>query len=254
MRRVEVVTVREADHRFGVSKLFGLCRADHHYGYDSRVIILAGGCVLERLPLDFHVSAGTWLVPTLNLPRGYLGVVVDGDITVAEWVVNEQEDGGPFLLVRGDLRAKNVATSGSSVLVEGNVEATQTIAGLHNDGRTVVRGDAHAQVVLVYEHLMRIHGALTADLAVAGNFLKVADQGRLRVGRWAGPVSDLDGRPFDTVGSESYEALSLLDPALFDSDGPDEELLAYGVDPDAVLDAVQAGRSLLRRPQSAATL
>jgi hypothetical protein len=234
MRRVEVVTVREADHRFGVSKLFGLCRADHHYGYDSRVIILAGGCVLERLPLDFHVSAGTWLVPTLNLPRGYLGVVVDGDITVAEWVVNEQEDGGPFLLVR--------------------VEATQTIAGLHNDGRTVVRGDAHAQVVLVYEHLMRIHGALTADLAVAGNFLKVADQGRLRVGRWAGPVSDLDGRPFDTVGSESYEALSLLDPALFDSDGPDEELLAYGVDPDAVLDAVQAGRSLLRRPQSAATL
>jgi hypothetical protein len=48
--------------------------------------------------------------------------------------------------------------------------------------------------------------------------------------------------------------LSLIDPALFDSDGPDQECLGGGVDPDAVLDAVQAGRSLLCRPQSAATL
>jgi hypothetical protein len=247
MRQAEAVTVREADRRFGVCRLFGLRQADlDYYGDDAGVIIVAGGSLLERLPLDFHVSADVWFGATHDLPRGYLGVVVDGDLTVSDWVVNEQEDSGPFLLVHGDLRATNVATSGSNVLVEGSVEAAQTIAGLHNDGRTVVRGDARAQVVLVYEHLMRIHGTLTADLAIAGNFLRVADPGRLRVGGWAGPVSDLDGRPFDTVGSGSYEALSLLDPALFDGDGPDEE---RGIDPDAVLDAVQAGRSLLRGPR-----
>lgn len=143
-------------------------------------------------------------------------------------------DFGPFLLVRGDLRARNVATAGSQVVVDGSMHVTQTLAGFYNHGSTIVRGDTRAEVVATIEHLIRIHGRLDARLVVAGRFLEIADPAATRVGAWVDRVYGLDGSVLDGLGGPSRKALRLLDPEF--ADVGQREIWA----------AAEAGRSLLR--------
>ncbi|MER5193613.1 hypothetical protein ACWD3J_15225 [Streptomyces sp. NPDC002755] len=229
MEHLRAVTLREADERFGVRSLFHLGRPDD----DAEVVVFSGDTALERLPLDFsHLDSWSGLAKTH--PDMFLGVVVDGDLTVREGVTNWEGDFGPFLLVRGDVRAGNFATAGSEVLVEGDLQVTRTLAGIYNHGRTVIKGDTVAEVVLTQEHLTEFHGRLTARLAVAGNFLEVADPAKVQVDAWAGYVCDLRGRILPTLGSRSTRALRALDPDFRD------------LDSRKILTAVEAGRSLLR--------
>jgi hypothetical protein len=141
----------------------------------------------------------------------------------------------------GDVRAKNFATAGSEVLIEGNLEVTQTVAGIYNHGHTVIKGDTRAEVVLTDEHLTEFQGALSAALGIAGNFLRVGDPENVRVNGWAGYVCDLQGRILPDLGSRSTRALRALDPDFWD------------LDSRTILKAIEAGRSLLRAPGPAQT-
>ncbi|MFI2434494.1 hypothetical protein [Streptomyces sp. NPDC018693] len=190
------------------------------------------------LPLDFF-DLDSWTGLTKRSSDAFPGVVVDGDLTVSDRVVNGECDFGPFLLMRGDVRAKNIATAGSDVLIEGHLAVDQTIVGTYNHGRTVIHGDTCAEVVYTEEHLIEFHGALAADLVVAGNFLRVADPARAQVGGWVGHVCDLRGEILPQLGSESTRALRPLDPDLWRN--PNRR---------KVMAAVETGRSLLRAPEA----
>jgi hypothetical protein len=169
---------------------------------DAEVVVFTGDTTLENLPLDFsHLDSWSGLMKTH--PGMFLGVVVDGDLTVTDWITNWEWDFGPFLLVRGNVRAKNFATAGSEVPIEGNLKVTQTVAGIYNHGRTVIKGDTSAEVVLTAEHLTEFHGRLTAELGIAGNFLRVADPAKVQVNGWAGYVCDLQGQILPSLGSRS---------------------------------------------------
>ncbi|WP_055527644.1 hypothetical protein [Streptomyces graminilatus] len=229
MDSIRAVSLHEADETFGVRSLFHLGGPDD----TGEVLVLPGdSAALERLPLDFsHLDA--WSGLTKTHPGMYRGLVVDGDLTVTDWITNWEWDFGPFLLVRGDVRAKNLATAGSEVLIEGDLEVEQTVAGIYNHGHTVVRGDTRAEVVLTQEHLTEFRGGLEARLGIAGNFLRVADPARVRVGAWSGCVRDLRGELVPDLGSRSTRALRALDPDFRD------------LDSRAILKAMESGRSLL---------
>jgi hypothetical protein len=230
VRPIKAVPFQEANERFGVRSLFHLGRND-----DAEVVVFTGDTTLENLPLDFsHLDSWSGLMKTH--PDMFLGVVVDGDLTVTDWITNWEWDFGPFLLVRGNVRAKNFATAGSEVLIEGNLEVTQTVAGIYNHGRTVIKGDTRAEVVLTAEHLTEFHGRLTAELGIAGNFLRVADPAKVQVNGWAGYVCDLQGQILPNLGSRSTRALRALDPDFWD------------LDARTILKSIEAGRSLLRTP------
>ncbi|MGW3291287.1 hypothetical protein ACWDR3_42340 [Streptomyces sp. NPDC001002] len=234
MRHMRAVPLDEADERFGVRSLF-------HLGAnaDAGVVVLDGDTTLEKLPLDYsHLD--TWSGLAKTQPDMFLGVVVDGDLTVTDWITNWEWDFGPFLLVRGDLRAKNLATAGSEILVEGDLDVTQTLAGVYNHGRTVIKGHTRAEVVLTDQHLTEFHGGLRAELGIAGNFLRVADPATVQVNGWAGYVCDLQGTILPGLGTRSTRALRALDPDFRE------------LDTRAVLKAVEAGRSLLDTPDRVA--
>ncbi|SEP96122.1 hypothetical protein SAMN04487983_1002280 [Streptomyces sp. yr375] len=228
MRHMEAVPFPETDERFGIRSRFPLGANDA-----AEVVVLTGDTTLDSLPLD-HTRLDAWCGLSKTSPDAFLGVMVDGDLSVADRITNLEWDFGPFLLVRGDVRVRNLATAGSEILVEGDLHVAQTLAGVYNHGRTVVKGDARAEVVVTEQHLTEFHGRLTAELCTAGNFLRIADPARVQVGGWAGYVCDLEGRLLPDVGSRSTRALRALDPDFWDLDG------------GAILTAMKAGRSLLR--------
>jgi len=229
MDHAEVLTLAEADASYQLRSVFDLAHADD----DNEVVLLRGGAALEHLPLDFHVL-DAWSGLPRRHPNALLGVVVDGDLKVTDWIVNWETDFGPFLFVRGDLRAANLATAGSQVLVRGALEVEQTLAGYYNHGRTIAEGGVRAQVVLTQEHLMQIHGELTAQLVVADNVLELFEPGPVAVDNWAGVPRQPGGTATTRFGTPSHRALRMLDP---DLDSLDRQL---------IFQAAQAGRTLLR--------
>ncbi|WP_039812597.1 hypothetical protein [Nocardia otitidiscaviarum] len=222
------VPVAEAQARFGIRQLFDLARADDR----DTVLVAPGGVRVSQLPLDFH-ALDRWA--GIASDPAACGLVVDGDLTVTGAVTNWESDFGPFLLVRGDLRAGDLGTGGSQVRVEGATTVTRTLFGHYNHGRGVFRGTVRAEVVAVDEHLLEFHAGLTAEVVAAGNFLRLADPGRARVTAWAGRVTDLEGKALTTVGSPTARALRLLAEPYWD------------LDARAVLAAQSDGRSLLAR-------
>lgn len=237
VNNVELLTMAEADQRFGVVELFHQDGSDD----DEEILVCTGDTHLANLPLDFN-SLGSWAGLRPEFQDSFSGLVVDGNLTVDDWIINREWDFGPFLLVRGDVRAKNVATAGSEVLITGNLDVAQTVAGIYNHGQIVIKGDTRAQVVFTEEHLIEFHGAVTAEFAMAGNFFTAMDPAKVhlrgRVGHLYGPDGEF-----------------LTDPP-----APDANRSLRGIDPvfqdfasDAILEAVKAGRSLLRGPQPAAS-
>jgi len=235
MNDIRIASLRDADRDFGLRALFSLDEADD----GAAVIVCVGDTRLENLPLDFSALDAWTGVPKAG-PGAFLGVAVYGDLAVSDGIINAGRDSGPFLWVRGDVRAKNLAVAGGEVRIEGGLEAAQTIAGVRGLGRTVVRGDARAEAVLARGHLMEFHAGLTAELVVADDLLRVGDPGRVEVAGWSGRAHDLRGGLLPGLGSASTRALRLLAPGLRDLDGGLEDALA----------AIEQGCSLLDAPAS----
>ncbi len=228
MSDIEVMTLEEADAAFGVRSVFDLRHAED----SGEVVVFRGSATVENVPLDYwHLD--TWTGHAASDHR-FWGMIVDGDLEVRDFVTNWDMDYGPFLWVRGDLRAKNLATAGSEVVIAGDLTVAQTIAGYYNHGSLVVHGDTRAEVILPYEHLLEFRGAVEARLVHARNFVHLADPATARVEHWVGVPCGLDGHLLDSIGTMSRKGLRLLDPEFLDwSKG-------------SLWKAVEAGRSLLR--------
>ncbi|GAA3398114.1 hypothetical protein [Cryptosporangium minutisporangium] len=238
MGDVRIISVAQADARYGVSRHFDL---DHANG-DDEVVCFVGDTALASLPLDFH-SLDKWLELPKTGEDALSGVIVDGNLDVEGSVLNWESDFGPFLLVRGDLRAKDLGLGGSQVRIEGDLLAAQTLLGYYNHGYIEVTGDTRAQVIVTEQHLIRLHGAVSADLVVAGSFLQVAGPAAATaVGGWWGRVSDLTGADIGGLGTDSLKALRVLDPEF------------RHLNRTAMLEAIEAGRSLVRDPLAPLTL
>ncbi|MFY0564191.1 WD40/YVTN/BNR-like repeat-containing protein [Archangium lansingense] len=235
---VTVATVRALDQEFQLKKRFDLKK--HSSG---RVAVLRGSIVLDHIPLDF------WQLDRfLGIPRrdqggnsldALSGLIIDGDVTVEGAVMNAEMDFGPFLLVRGDLRARDVACGGSQVRVEGALTLSGALFGFYNHGSIVVEGPTQAACVLTEEHAIRLEGGLVSPVVPGGKFLEVSGK--------AVPEEPL--------------ALQQLSPELFNwsswvelgpagqkasKAGGETELAFIRLERELILDAIDAGRPLVR--------
>ncbi|WP_158711424.1 leucine-rich repeat domain-containing protein [Streptomyces xylophagus] len=133
-----VITVEEAEERFGVS-------ADVSHPYqdfaDEQEIRLYEGGLTVAGGLEAEPD-GDW-VP--------YNTIVDGDLTVGGDVEWWDSQSGNFLLVTGDLRARHVLLSGCpSVVVRGDVSISGVIQGSYGDdgGFLTVGGRTRAEAVI----------------------------------------------------------------------------------------------------------
>ncbi|MFF9572447.1 hypothetical protein [Streptomyces sp. NPDC014685] len=200
-----VITVEEAEERFRISDDIGYPYAE--FADEQEIRLYEGG---------LHVAGH--LEPEGDEDWVPYNTVVDGDLTVdgdLDWWDNSS---GNFLVVTGDLRARNVFLSGCpNVLVRGNLEVTGGFCGSYGDdgGILTVRGGVRAALVIG----MLYFGL---DLAEQPQALLVADPYRTN-------------RPVDFTDDELDR---ILLPELLGEDGEAEARL--------IERAMAEGRQILR--------
>lgn len=118
---------------------------------DEDIVLVFRGTlnVQKNLELDYRTGV---------FANGEAGIVVFGDLTIEGALLNFEDDYGPFLHVKGDLKAHSIATGGMRIQVDGNINA-QTIIGVYNHGFTHANGTIHAQIIAT-EHTVEADSGL----------------------------------------------------------------------------------------------
>ncbi len=99
-----------------------------------------------------------------STPRVGPGVVIDGDLTVDTIVQNGEQDFGPFLVVLGDLHARDIAVGGALLFVAGSLFVEGVFHGYYNHGATLVQKDLHAALVLPDDYSLTVKGRIHAQV------------------------------------------------------------------------------------------
>ncbi|MER6672860.1 polymer-forming cytoskeletal protein [Streptomyces sp. NPDC000983] len=210
----DILDVRDAEARFGVSE-----HVDYpfqEYGDEQETRHYAGG-----LRIDGDLTSDTD-----EDDFCLANVIVDGDLVVdgnLEWI---DEGSGSFLLVTGDLRARNLILRGNpSVVVLGDLSVEGTLLGHLGDdgGYLTVLGGTRAEIVLLLNDF-RLRACERPRAVLAG-----------APGLFPHPV-DISDRGVDTDGEDMLGELLL--PELVDE--------GQGVDNRKVEAAVRSGRPLFR--------
>ncbi|MEV1065230.1 hypothetical protein [Streptomyces sp. NPDC050263] len=133
-----VISAAEAEERFGVS--VDVSHPYQDFADEQEIRLYEGG---------LHVTGGLDAEPDGDwVPYN---TIVDGDLTVGGDLEWWDSASGNFLLVTGDLRARNVLLSGCPcVVVRGNLTASGTVQGSYGDdgGCLTVGGRTHAHSVI----------------------------------------------------------------------------------------------------------
>jgi hypothetical protein len=115
---------------------------------DEIILYCPGDAILPFLDLDTpHVSLDASEAPD---PHVFM-VLVEGDLTVESWIGNDDTDGASGLIVKGNLKAKNVILGGQQVYVTGNMHVEEILWGDYNHGDLIVGGETSAALFIATE-------------------------------------------------------------------------------------------------------
>lgn len=126
--------------------------------YDrSGVLTLPDGAVIDGdLLLDYDDEAS------------FRGIVALGALTVTGDIVNENCDGGPFLVVLGPLQVRHILKGGTTVIAGGPVTASGTIYCSYNHGSFRAWGGLTADALIVDDQRYEITGPADVTKLVLG--------------------------------------------------------------------------------------
>ena len=122
---------------------------DYFFRPTSQLLICEGDLVLDGdLRLDWGAlnalaPEGTW---DLN------GLIVFGNLTLGGGLLNTDMDGGPVLLVQGDVRARNLISGGADIIVMGNADISDVVFSNYNHGYLEVKGRLSAGLLVMVDH------------------------------------------------------------------------------------------------------
>jgi hypothetical protein len=122
---------------------------------EHRALVLPAGTVIEGdVRLDFE-ALGEHRVTT---------VAVRGDLEVRGRLINADGEGGPFLFVDGDLRAREIEKGGASFIVLGSVVCDGLVFCDRDNGVFLVGGDLGARAIISCDQDIIVAGAITGPL------------------------------------------------------------------------------------------
>jgi hypothetical protein len=89
-----------------------------------------------------------------NLKNNYgiRGVIITGNLTVNGSIVNSDMNGGPFLLMTGNVAAHNLVAGGAHMVIKGNANVRDVAYGHYNDGSIQINGDLSAPIFINEDH------------------------------------------------------------------------------------------------------
>ena len=163
---------------------------------------------------DLHVGGDL----ILRAERAFL-LAVHGSLLV-DGLYRDYDSPESFLLVGGDMRARDVITTGY-LEVDGNL-TTGALIGDYNDCTARIGGDVHATAFYGETHFFTIGGRLIADAVLDLEHVDIAVRP---------PVMSLD------------EMLDYLDPELLEEVDEDDDgnLVGVAIDHEALKERVAAG-------------
>ena len=106
-------------------------------------LVLAHDFFLDWGKLDGLAPEGTW---DLNV------LVVFGDLILDGGLLNTDMDGGPVLLVQGNVKARNLISGGSDIIVMGNADISDVVFANYNHGYLEVKGQLSAGLLVMVDH------------------------------------------------------------------------------------------------------
>ncbi len=166
---------------------------------------------------DLHITGDLDLAD-----EGAFVLIVDGRLTV-DGLYHDSDDPESYLLVTGDMRARDVITAGW-LEVHGSL-TTGRLIGDYNDCSAHLAGDVHAEFFYGEEHFFTIKGALHAEVIV---------------GSRSRPRLDIAVRPEDVVAMDDPRLLDYFDRELVNV----HDSTVDGLNFDALKVRVAAGISL----------
>ncbi len=137
-----------------------LCLADE---YDRGGILLLpdGARISGDLKLDYDAAA--------HGGRTYRGIIALGDLRVAGDILNDDTDGGPFLVVLGALSVRHIIKGGAPIIVVGPLGATGIIYCEYNHGSFRAWGGSSANGIVIDDQPYDIAAPVKGPLAVLWN-------------------------------------------------------------------------------------
>jgi hypothetical protein len=105
-----------------------------------------------------HVPADLALDFDSDDADGPDGTIVDGDLEVTGSIINRDSDNGPFLLVTGNVHAKNLVAGGAEIVILGDLIVDEVIFGYYNHGSITVHGTTRAKAIITEYHAFDLRG------------------------------------------------------------------------------------------------
>lgn len=105
---------------------------------------------------DLHIDGDLWL----DWPKAFEGkenqdgMIVTGNLDVTGNILNLE--GGPFLLVLGNVKARNLVSTDGEIHIIGNADVSETIIGEYNDGVLYIDGKVKARLVINNDHCLEL--------------------------------------------------------------------------------------------------
>lgn len=122
--------------------------ASSRFDPDCSVWIQEGDLAIDGdLRLDWEDKA-SW--------GSHCGLIVNGNLDVRRTLMNDDYDGGPFLVVLGSLRAQHLVAGGSTMFVAGDAEIEGLLLGHYNHGVFEALGTTRARLVIGDDHDLRV--------------------------------------------------------------------------------------------------
>lgn len=128
--------------------------------YDrSGILLLPDGAKINGdLRLDYDAASYS--------AQTYRGIIALGDLKVAGDILNDNTDGGPFLVVLGALSVRHIIKGGAPIIVGGQLSATGTIYCEYNHGSFRAWGGSSASGIVIDDQSYDIATPVKGPLVV----------------------------------------------------------------------------------------
>jgi hypothetical protein len=93
-----------------------------------------------------------------------IGLVVTGALTVDGAIINADVNGGPFLLVLGETRARAIFSGGAEMVFAGYARVADAVVGCYNDGSVAFLSGLEAPLAISEDHEIKLLGQPAPEL------------------------------------------------------------------------------------------